>query len=268
MGEAWIAYAVVCAVAIVVSGLTLFSGFGLGTILMPAFAIFFPIPMAVAATAVVHLANNVFKLGLMWKYADWGVVARFAIPGAVMAMVGALLLTYLADLPVLTSYTLWGRLCEVTTLKVVIGALILLFAAFELIPALEAKLQFPRKLLPLGGALSGFFGGLSGHQGALRSAVLIRSGLEKEAFIGTGVVCAVVVDMFRLFVYGIAFVSLHVDQVLESGVIGLVGAATLAAFVGSFAGSRLMKKVTMRTVQTIVGLMLTLLAIGLGAGII
>jgi hypothetical protein len=35
------------------SGLTLFSGFGLGTVLMPAFAVFFPVPTAIAATAVV-----------------------------------------------------------------------------------------------------------------------------------------------------------------------------------------------------------------------
>lgn len=47
-----------CLTALVVSGLTLFSGFGLGTLLMPAFAVFFPVEVAVAATAVVHLATN------------------------------------------------------------------------------------------------------------------------------------------------------------------------------------------------------------------
>ena len=36
-------YLVVCTVALVVSGLTLFSGFGLGTVLMPALALFFPV---------------------------------------------------------------------------------------------------------------------------------------------------------------------------------------------------------------------------------
>jgi len=38
--------------ALLTSGLTLFSGFGLGTILMPVFALFFPLPLAIAATAV------------------------------------------------------------------------------------------------------------------------------------------------------------------------------------------------------------------------
>ncbi len=58
------------------------SGFGIGTILRPVFALCFPVPLAVAATAVVHVANNLFKFGLMAKQADWQVVARFGIPAA------------------------------------------------------------------------------------------------------------------------------------------------------------------------------------------
>jgi len=71
-------YALVAGVALFVSALTLFSGFGLGTLLMPAFALFLPVPVAVAATAVVHLANNLFKLVLVGRKADWTVVLRFA----------------------------------------------------------------------------------------------------------------------------------------------------------------------------------------------
>jgi len=51
-------YALVLVVSLVAAGVTLFSGFGLGTVLMPAFALVFPLPVAAAATAVVHLANN------------------------------------------------------------------------------------------------------------------------------------------------------------------------------------------------------------------
>ncbi|MFQ6676338.1 MAG: sulfite exporter TauE/SafE family protein, partial [Fidelibacterota bacterium] len=52
--------ALIAAVAFVASGLTLFSGFGLGSILMPVMAIFFPVEVAISATALVHLANNIF----------------------------------------------------------------------------------------------------------------------------------------------------------------------------------------------------------------
>jgi hypothetical protein len=48
-------YVVICLAAIITSGLTLFSGFGLGTLLMPVFAVFFPVEVAVALTAIVHV---------------------------------------------------------------------------------------------------------------------------------------------------------------------------------------------------------------------
>jgi hypothetical protein len=116
--------------------------------------------------------------------------------------------------------------------------------------------------------MSGFIGGISGHQGALRSTFLAKAGLTKEVFIGTGVVSAVIVDISRLLVYGFTFFSRDFHAISESGGTGLIAAATLAAFAGSFAGSRLMKKVTLDTVKYIVGAMLFILAIALGSGIV
>ena len=53
--------------ALLTSLMTFFTGFGLGTILTPVFAIFFPIDIAIALTGIVHLLNNIFKLGLVGK---------------------------------------------------------------------------------------------------------------------------------------------------------------------------------------------------------
>ena len=61
-------YLLICIVALLASGLTLFSGFGLGTLLLPAFALFFPVPAAIAMTALVHFANNLFKLALLGRH--------------------------------------------------------------------------------------------------------------------------------------------------------------------------------------------------------
>lgn len=61
---------VICLVAFLTAILTFFSGFGLGTILMPVFAIFFPIEIAIAITGVVHFSNNLFKISLAGKSAD------------------------------------------------------------------------------------------------------------------------------------------------------------------------------------------------------
>jgi len=258
-------YIVVCLVAVVVSGLTLFSGFGLGTVLMPAFALFFPVPVAVAATAVVHLANNLFKVFLVGRQADWPVVLRFALPGAAAAMLGAALLNLFANVPPLLTYPLGGQLHEVSAVKLIIGAVIIGFALFELSPRLS-QLTFDRKYLSLGGAVSGFFGGLSGNQGALRSAFLIKAGLGKEAFIGTGTVSAVIVDLARLLVYGLSFYTTKLD-LLGSHIGGLVLAATLSAFLGAFLGVRLIHKVTLHAIQIIVGVMLVLVGVGMATGL-
>ncbi|OGP82565.1 MAG: hypothetical protein A2Z08_06255 [Deltaproteobacteria bacterium RBG_16_54_11] len=258
-------YIVVCLVALFVSGLTLFSGFGLGTLLMPAFAMFFPVPTAIAATAVVHLGNNLFKLALVGRKANWSVVVRFALPGAAAAMAGAALLNVFAGLPPLWSYQLGARRHEIAAIELVIGALIVGFAILDLLPRFN-KLSFNRRYLPLGGMISGFFGGLSGLQGALRSAFLIKAGLDKESFIGTGIVSAIIVDAARLLVYGLGFYAGSLSHIAP-GMRGLILAATLAAFVGSFTGTWLMKKITLHAIQIIVGVMLIVVGAGMAGGL-
>jgi len=262
-------FAVVCTATLVVAALTLFSGFGLGTVLMPAFALFFPVPVAVGATAVVHLANNLFKAVLVGRNADRHIVLRFALPAGLAAVAGGLLLELMSGAAPLTRYALGDRVHEITPVKLVIAVLIVGFALLELAPRFD-RLSFSPKYIPLGGVLSGFFGGLSGHQGALRTAFLIRSGLGKEAFIGTTVVSAVVVDIMRLAVYGTTFLGGSPHSIFGTGQSAwpLVAAGTAAAFLGSFIGTRLVRKVTMRTIRVLVGIMLLLLGIALGAGLI
>lgn len=259
-------YLVVSLVALFVSGLTLISGFGLGTVLMPAFAVFFPVPVAIAATAVVHFANNLFKLALVGRHADWSVVRRFGIPAAIAAAGGAVLLGALAAPTVIASYTISNKVHEITVLKLVIGALIAGFALIELSPRLAA-LSFPPRYLALGGLLSGFFGGLSGNQGAFRSAFLLRTGLGKEAFVATGVVSAVIVDTARLAVYGMAFVTSNFAT-LPPKVWGVAAAATVAAFAGAVFGARLLKKVTLRFVQLVVASAMIVLGLTLMTGLV
>lgn len=259
-------YVVVSAVAFVMSGVTLFSGFGLGTVLMPIFALFFPVPVAIAATAVVHLANNGFKLVLIGRQADWTVVRRFGIAAAVAALAGAGMLSLFASLPAVVAYRLGGREFQVTAVKAVIGALIIVFAWVEASRRFE-RLTFSPRHLVAGGVLSGFFGGLSGNQGAFRSAFLIQAGLDKRAFIGTSVVCAVVVDVVRLAVYGLSFLGLQ-RLVLAADLVGVVVAATASAFLGAWIGARVLEQVTLRGVRVAVATMLILVGAGLLTGVL
>lgn len=244
------------------AALTFFSGFGLGTLLMPVVALFFPLNVAIAITAVVHFANNLFKLVLVGKHAERSVLIRFGVPAVLFALLGALLLNWLTQVPSLTSYFLGRREFFISPVKLTIGSLILLFLVVELSPSL-AKLTIPPRFLPLGGMISGFFGGLSGHQGAFRSLFLIKAGLDKNQFIATGVTLAVMVDLTRLLVYG----SSMPGQGLE-GEWPLILSACVAAFAGSFLGNRLLTKLTYRAVQIVVSVLLAVVAVGLIGGLI
>jgi uncharacterized membrane protein YfcA len=115
----------------------------------------------------------------------------------------------------------------------------------------------------VGGVVSGFFGGLSGHQGALRSAFLLKCGLDTSAFIGTGVVIACLIDVARIGVYGA-----RGELVGAGDDVALVASAVLAAFAGAFIATRFLHKVSMTAVQKIVAVMMIAIALGLGFGIL
>lgn len=258
-------YLIVCSITLLVSLISLLSGFGLGTVLVPLFAIFFPLPLAISAVAIVHFSNNLFKVSLVGKFANRHVVLKFGITAAVAALAGAFLLTYLSKLTPIFTYLFIELKLQITTIGLIVGIMVIASSLFELIPKL-ATLSVPSRFIPLGGLLSGFFGGISGYQGMLRSAFLIKSGLNKEQFIGTGVICSIIVDAARIFVYGWAlyyqlFGALH-------GIGLLLIAASLTAFLGSYIGSKVMHKITFKSVQILVGSMLLLwgLAIALGIG--
>ncbi len=252
---------IVCS-AFVVALLTFFSGFGLGTLLTPVFMIFFPVDLAIAMTAIVHLFNNLFKLLLVGRNADKTVLLRFGVPAIFAALLGAWLLLYIPDAQPLFTYRILGRSFEVYAVKFTISILLIIFAGMELIPFFS-RLQFGKDKLAIGGALSGFFGGLSGNQGALRSAFLIKAGLSKEAFVGTAVVVSTLVDFTRLGVYATRFSKTGLIDNLN-----LVIWATLAAIIGAYLGNKLLKKISLRFLQIIVAIMLILLSLALGSGLI
>lgn len=252
--------------ALAASCLTFFSGFGLGTILTPVFALFFPVAVAVALTAVVHLANNLFKIGLVGRDAHWPTVVRFALPAALGAIVGANVLAKTSALLPWVSYEWLSRTHEITPVKVLVGGAIIFFALLEFSPSFS-RLTLPARWLAAGGLLSGFFGGLSGNQGALRSAFLVKLGLTRESYVGTGAVCTVVVDAVRLVVYGFSLpAALNQAQNNQSGSLVLV--AVVSAFAGSYFGKRLLKKVTLRTVEYTVAVMMIVIGVGLVGGLL
>jgi uncharacterized membrane protein YfcA len=219
--------------------------------------------MAVVATALVHGANNVFKVSLLGRHADREVVLKFGLPAIAAAVLGALALGWIvavgAEVEVVVNEQV---VSQVTPIKLVIGLLMIAFALFELLPRFRA-LEFDRRYLALGGVLSGFFGGLSGHQGALRSAFLAKTGLTTERFVGSNAVIGFLVDLTRISVYAALFAAAgHRPGGFDGW--GLVMTGAVSAFAGVLAGKRYLKKVTMTSVRTLVGVLL----FGVGAALL
>ncbi len=274
-----LALVIVATISLLASAMTLFTGFGLATLLLPVFAIFIDPATAVAAVAVVHLANTLSRLALVGKHADRAVVLRFGLPAIAGAVLGALALDLAATItdrlgPV-ASYTLFDRALVITPIKLTLGLLIVAFGIAE-VRGLD-KLAIPRRWMPAGGLISGFFGGLSGHQGALRSAFLLRAGLDRDAFVGTSSVCSVLVDLTRLAVYALSlpalarltgskFASPSPDaQPLPWT---LIATGCIAAIIGAVVGARLVKKVRLEGLRVVVGGLLAVTGAALALGVV
>lgn len=160
---------------------------------------------------------------------------------------------------------------DMTLLKIVIGSLMIFFAWFDLDPRF-GKLNIAEKYIPFGGALSGFFGGVSGHQGAFRAAFLTKAGLTKEQFVGTSNAVSLIVDIVRLTTYVFFAEALiegdnkFVAALTDAKMMLIVG--IVFAFIGSYFGKKLIQKATITGIQRAVGVLLFLMGTLMIVGIL
>lgn len=254
-------YILIPFIAAIASLLTFFSGFGLGTILTPAFMIFFPVELAIAMTGIVHFLNNLFKIALVKDHINYKVLLKFGLTAIIGAYFGAKLLFLFENTNNDIQFEIFSNTLNTTTTNIIIALVMIVFALFDILPKLKS-IMFSNNIVYLGGAISGFFGGLSGHQGALRSAFLLKFNLDKNVFIATGIGIACLVDITRLSVYYSKLKHINIENNIN-----LIVITCLTAFVGAFLGKKLLNKVTINFVQNFVGIAIILLAIGLGFGI-
>jgi hypothetical protein len=159
-------------------------------------------------------------------------------------------------------YQLSDKEFSVDAVRLCLGLLIVFFAFFELSEKLSS-LSFNKKYLVPGALLSGFLGGFSGHQGALRSAFLLRLDLEKSVFIASGVFIACMVDIARIPVY---MKSNLMD--VGSDKIWLLATAVLAAWTGAFAGNKIFKKVSLAFFKWFVGVFMLVMGVLIVMGVV
>lgn len=207
------------AVTLLAAALTVPAGFGLATMLTPVMLLWLDPHLAIAAVAVVHAAHNGWKLVLLKEDIDVSAVKRYGWAMVLGAFIGASLSTSIDPKPLL----------------IVVGF------ALILLPILSISERWTTYRLPeaedrLGGFGSGFMGGLTGHQGALRAMFLQRRLPDKAAYAATAALLALIVDLSRLPVY------LYSDGEALVEFIPLVAGSVLSAIIGVHLGKRWLKK--------------------------
>jgi uncharacterized membrane protein YfcA len=214
---------------------TFFTGFGLNTILVPVFLLYWDAPLAVLMAGMVHLSNNILKVALTARSINWNLFRNFGIPAIIFAFLGAFLLSKLNE-----SASLY--------LEPIFGSLLICFACLEFF-----NWKFPIQGnwgMRIGGVLSGFFGGFSGHQGALRALFLSKLKIEPLVFVATTAVISLFVDLTRVSVY---FSGSFLDKYEPSIFIFL---CVPSALLGTIVGRKYIQKVKHAKMSLIVGIAL------------
>ena len=211
-------------------------GFGIGSLLTPLLALRVGMPMAIAAIAVPHAAATAFRFWRLRGAVDWRVVRRFGLLSAAGGLAGALLYTRLGGRP----------------LTLALAALLILTGATGL-TSLATRWSSSRAAGLLG-AVSGFFGGLAGNQGGLRSAALLTFNLSPAAFVATATATGLLVDIARTPVYlwraGPELIALWLPLALAT--VGVLG--------GTLLGERVLLGITRERFRRVVSL--AILALG------
>lgn len=137
----------------------------------------------------------------------------------------------------------------------VIFAIMLILAGVIGVLRVSEHLRFGKTSAAIIGLASGFFGGLVGEQGGIRSVALLNFDIEKEAFIATATATALIVDAVRMPVYFLTQSSQVGEYVL------ILIFSSVAVVVGTLAGNLVLKKIPQDSFKRIVSLLILLLGI-------
>jgi len=238
-------YLVLVSLSLFTSIVTLFTGFGVGTIMMPVMALFFDVKVAILLAAIVHIFNNLSRIVLYYRHLRWEIIRRFGVVSILGAFVGSFAQLYV----------------DSSWLKNGVGLFLALFAILSLRPGL-INCKLPAIIDVVGGFLSGLIGGLIGNQGAIRSLYLLNYKLEKQELIVSAALIAVIIDLTRIPVYAYANYRYLTDNFL------LLALVILASIMGTLIGSRILPQVSSELFKRIILVAVLLLGVLMMLGFI
>ena len=207
-------------VAIIAGGIASIAGFGIGSFVTPLLAFKTGISVAVAGISIAHFGGTALRFFILRKYINKKILLSFGLTSAAGGLAGALLHSVLYSI-----------------VLVIIFSCLLIFAGIMEFTGFSEKIRFPGAALWAAGGMSGFFGGLVGNQGGIRSAAMLGFKLEKKEFVATATGIALMVDVARIPVYIIT----QGEEMLSIWKWILI--ASIGVLVGTAAGTYMLRKI-------------------------
>lgn len=210
--------------ALLGSGIATWIGFGAATILTPVLASVLELRQAVLVVAIYHGVHNLVKVVAFRR----GVVGRlaglFGSSAVLFSLLGGLL----------------SAVVPVSALQIALGAFLIFDAATGFLqkPGDQRKSPGPFRAL-VGGAFSGFAAGIIGTGGAVRALFLHRFVPDKNTYVATSAVVAVIIDASRIPVYATQY-----PRAVTTDLLPITIAAVAAGFIGVFLARAFLRDVT------------------------
>jgi uncharacterized membrane protein YfcA len=213
------------------------AGFGSSVFFVPLAGLLFGFHDVLALTSILHVFSNAAKLVLFGRDVNWKLLLLLGLPSTLFVILGALL----------------SRQLEFKLTELILGLFLIFFSLlFWFRPAVRLA---PTSLNAITcGGIAGFLAGLIGTGGAIRGLVLAAFDLEKNVFVATSAAIDSGVDFSRMIIY---LRSGYLTENLYWFVPGLLA----TAFIGSYVGKLLLKKIQQQSFRKIV--LLLILMIGL-----
>lgn len=160
------------------------TGFGTSTIMIPILVMFLPPVEAIFLVSIIHWFGNLWRIFLFKSGLNLKLFVLFGASGLVASALGASL-----TLKIDGSFLLR-----------ILGIFLAIYS-ISLIYKTNIKINAGTKTALLGGTLSGFFAGIFGIGGAIRSAFLLTFDLPKAVYIATAASIGLLVDSTRVITY-------------------------------------------------------------------
>lgn len=229
-------YALLFIGAFLAAGISGSAGFGGALLLLPLLVTTVGVTQAVPLLTVAQLFGNLSRVGFGFRQISWKPVGWFMLGAAPASIVGALLFV---SIPKGVSTRL-------------IGAAILLFVALRFFKVVTFK---PSKVnLVAGGAIVGLLSGLVGSAGPLGAAVFLSLDLPPVSYVASEATTALAMHAIKSVVYA-ELITLDREFWFLAAVL------SVGMILGTWAASRIIRKLKREAFQRYVTVLLVLTAL-------